>query len=61
MLLRFKDVRNMKVKVLSIFLVVAFALGACGEGTTSSSTAAAAAAAVAGVSVPSRVEIIPDD
>ncbi|MGY8861798.1 MAG: hypothetical protein ACKVJ2_04120 [Pseudomonadales bacterium] len=51
----------MKVKVLSIFVVVAFALGACGEGTTSSSTAAAAAAAVAGVSVPSRVEIIPDD
>lgn len=50
----------MKVKVLSIFVVVAFALGACGEGTTSSSTAAAAAA-VAGVSVPSRVEIIPDD
>jgi hypothetical protein len=60
MLLRFKDVGNMKVKVLSIFVVVAFALGACGEGTTSSSTAAAAAA-VAGVSVPSRVEIIPDD
>lgn len=46
---------NMKLKLLSAFVVIAFSLGACGEGTASSSTA------VAGVSVPSKVEVIPDN
>jgi hypothetical protein len=49
---------NMKLKLLSAFVVLAFSLVACGEGTASSSTAVAA---VAGVSVPSKVEVIPDN
>ena len=46
---------NMKLKLLSAFVVIAFSLGACGEGTTSSSPA------VSGISVPSKVEVIPDN
>jgi NifU-like protein involved in Fe-S cluster formation len=49
---------NMKLKLLSAFVVIAFSLGACGEGTASSSTVVEA---VAGVSVPSKVEVIPDN
>ena len=50
---------NMKLKLLSAFVVISLSLGACGgEGTASSSTALAA---VAGVSVPSKVEVIPDN
>jgi NifU-like protein involved in Fe-S cluster formation len=48
----------MKLKLLSAFVVIAFSLGACGEGTASSSTVVEA---VAGVSVPSKVEVIPDN
>lgn len=45
----------MKFKMLSIFVVIAFSLGACGGSTASSSSS------VAGVSLPSQVEVIPDN
>ena len=48
----------MKFKMLSFLVVVAFSLGACGGSTESSGSSSSS---VAGVSAPSRIEIIPYD
>jgi len=42
----------MNFKALSFFVVIAFSLVACGESTASS---------VPGVSLPAKVEVIPDN
>ena len=51
----------MKFKMLSFLVVVAFSLGACGGSTESSSSSGSSSSSVAGVSAPSRIEIIPYD
>jgi len=43
----------MKLKIM-MFVVIAFSLGACGGSTASSSSS------VAGLSLPTQVEVIPD-
>jgi hypothetical protein len=51
----------MEFKIFSICVVIALSLSACGGSTESSSSSASSSSSVAGVSAPSRIEIIPYD
>lgn len=48
----------MKLKFLAVWLVVGFAVSACGGG--SSSESGSDSGAVSGIQLPERVEVIPD-